>query len=101
MNLFDLFFLVVGAIIGYVLSSIFKKVPRAKKDKIDFILDVIENFIKANSGWLELPWNKFFKKVTDTLEKTFHFDLTDEEWRQVEEFLRSLYDEFRKDLKQK
>lgn len=100
MNLLDLIFLVVGAIVGYVLSITLKKVPKEKKDKINFVLDVIENFIKANSDWLELPWNKFYKKVTDTLEKTFHFDLTDEEWMQVEEFLHSLYDELRKDLKQ-
>lgn len=88
--------------IGYLISFFVNKIKQSKPIAIDYvyvILTLIENFVTANPQIFENSWNKFYSKVKSWIEKNIKIDLSEEQWKLIEEKLLELYNRFKEELK--
>ena len=91
----------IGALILFGLGYLIKRLNDKTKEKINFVLEIAENFIKANPDIVNQPWAKFKKKIENTFEKYIKIDLTDEQWALFWSMLYDVYKKARDELNKK
>ncbi|GEM_PF-6308710 len=92
----------ISVAIGYFLSWIVKKIKEKSPKTIevlDFVLEIIENFIYANPDLIEKSWAIFYKKIKSWIETNIKIDLTEEQWKIIDEKLLEIYNKLKEELK--
>lgn len=99
-EVWNAFLTLIGALILFLLGALLKKLNDRTKTKISFVLEIVENFVKANPDIIQQPWSKFKKKIETTIEKYIKIDLTDEQWNLFWEELYKVYAKLKQELQQ-
>jgi len=94
----DLILAICSLVIAYLIGYYISQISAEKKEKMNFVLQFIEGIIAVNPDWVKLTWKNFYKKITDALEKSLDFDLSDEDWAKIEAFLLEQYNKAKEEL---
>jgi len=97
-NMLDLILAIGSLVVAYLLGVYISKLSLEKKEKMNFVLQFIEGIITINPDWAKLTWKNFYKKITDALEKSLKFDLSDDDWEKIEAFLLEQYNKMKEEL---
>lgn len=96
--LLSLLFFFLGWLVAYLVKKGKEKSPQVI-NYVDIALELIENFIRANPELINKSWKSFYTKIQKWIEKNLKIDLTEEQWKLINEKLLELYEKLKSELK--